>query len=578
MTARRVVPAAARRLRRLLSRLPARLLAFNLLLVLVPVGGLFSFGLHELLGRYERRLLDAQERSMAQQSRLLAAALADVDELRADEAERILVGLEQRLTSRLRVYDADGEVLADSARLGPRRDQSGPLADALADQPGESALYRIGAAPFRLWRRWTGDGAPAGADSGIEEASGPPAEIRAALDGRYGADARPTPGDAGSLTLHVAVPVRSGDRILGAAQASQSTYRVLEELRRVRLSFFEVFLASLVGAVLLSVVAAATIARPIRRLRTEAAALVDRRGRLRGTFSGSDSADEGGDLARTLESLSRRIEEHVRFVESFAADVSHELRNPLASIRAATELLPDAADRDERRRLLATVTAEVARMERLLAAVREIGLIDARLDDEAVAPVDLGELLRSVTRAVLLRAPGGVELTLDLPVEPVAVLGAPERVAQVVENLVDNAVGFSPIGSAVEIRLRAEPPARPDAPALAVLTIADRGPGIPAEHLDRIFDRFFTYRPELEAPTERGMEDGAEPGGAGKRPDGHTGLGLAIVQAIVEAYGGSVRARNRTGGGAAFEVRLPAVPARPQAKPLPVERTTPTRG
>jgi len=552
--------------RRLLSRLPARLLAFNLLLVLVPIGGLFSFGLHELLGRYERRLLDAQERSMAQQSRLLAAALADVsdvDELRADEAERILAGLEQRITARLRVYDADGGVLADSARLGPRRDDDGALDDdRAASGPNSSWLYRLGAAPFRLWRRWSGDGdvPVTGRDrQATEPAPGPPAEIRSALAGRYGAEARPSPGDSSSLTLHVAIPVRAGDRIVGAAQASQSTVRILEELRRVRLSFFEVFLASLLGAVLLSVVAAATIARPIRRLRAEAATLVDRRGRLQGTFSGSNSADEVGDLARALESLSRKIDQHVRFVESFAADVSHELKNPLTSIRAATELLPDAQEPAERHRLLATVATDVARMERLLSAIREISLIDSRLDEEPVATVELGPLLDVLTEGLRTRAPRGVELTLSLPEAPDApprVRAAPERIAQVVENLVDNAFGFAPVGSTVEVALRTEPTGLEERGAVAVLTVADRGPGIPPEHLDRVFDRFFTYRsgPAAGARQREQTEQA-------RRVERHTGLGLAIVQAIVDAYGGTVSARNRRDGGACVEVRFP-IPSR----------------
>jgi two-component system sensor histidine kinase ChvG len=600
-------PSLALRVRRLLARLPARLLAFNLLLVLVPITGLFYFGLHELLGRYERRLLDAQERSMAQQGRLLAAALSEGADgadgadaaagsagtapdgarastgpagparpaaLSAEQAERILVGLEQRLTARLRVYDADGELLADSATLGPRRDQLGEAVEAGDDgSSAESWLYRLGAAPFRIARRWFGDGAAGpGSAAGAGSARGDgrpretPPEIRAALAGRYGARARPTPGDQRSLTLHVAIPVRGGaggDLVLGAAQASQSTYRILEELRRVRLSFFEIFLVSLAGAALLSVVAAATIARPIRRLRSEAATLVDRRGRLRGTFSGSDAQDEVGDLARTLENLSHRIEGHVRFVEAFAADVSHELRNPLTSIRAATELLEDADDPEERRALLATAAAEVARMERLLAAVREISLIDSHLDeelsDEPGGRVELGGLLEGLAEAIRLRSPEGTALVLDLPPEPVEVRGAPERLAQVVENLIDNALGFSPAGGEIRARLAVEGDRQ--APE-AVLTVSDRGPGIPPEHLDRVFDRFFSYRPDGDEGDGRaGAAHGDRVGAAHGDQVGaahHVGLGLSIVAAIVEAYGGSVRARNRPGGGAELEIRLPA--------------------
>lgn len=554
----------ALRARRAAGRLWFRLVVFNLLLVLVPLAGLFYFGLHELLGRYERELLAAQEQSMAQQGRVLAAALAESVtrrardagvssvELDGEGAGQILAGLEQRTTSRLRVWDRDGVVLVDSSRLGPTRDElaAGEAAGTApaAGSPEDHWLYRLGAAPFRLLRDLRARrGAPEPSRPQDESAAAPP-EVVAALEGRYGAAVRPSPGDQRSLTLHVAIPVRVGERVVGAAHASQSTYRILEDLRRIRLVFFEVFLASIALAVALSLVLGTTISRPIRRLRAEAATLVDRRGRLRGTFSGSSHHDEIGDLARALEALSRRIEEHVRFVESFAADVSHEFKNPLTSIRAATEVLSEVDDPDERARLLATVEREIARLERLLTGVREVSLIDSRLEDEPAAPEDLGALLAALVEGVRLRAPEGVGVELSLPAETVTVRASPDRLAQVFENLLDNALGFAPIGSPVRIGLRREGDE-------AVATVQDDGPGIPPEHLDRVFDRFFTYRPDEDVA--RGA------GGIGGRHGGrHTGLGLSIVRAIVEGYGGSVRAAASPSDGAEIEVRLPLARSR----------------
>ncbi len=531
--------APPRRLRRWASRLSTRLLVGNLLLVLVPVAGLSWYGLREFLGSYERQLLDAQERSMAQQGRLLAAALSEHGALGADGAKGILEGLEQRVTARLRVYDLDGTLLADSSRLGPRRDAPGGAEGrATATVPAEGWLYRLGAAPFRLVRRLAG--AEGEEEPGATSDEGLAPEVRDALAGRYGAAVRATPGGQRSLTLHVAIPVRSGGRVVGAAVASQSTYRILQELRRIRLTFFEVFLLSVLLAVALSLALAATISRPVRRLRAEAASLVDRRGRLRGTFTGSAKLDEIGELVRTLERLSRQVDEHVRFVEAFAADVSHEFKNPLTSIRAATEMLAQVEEPAARRRLLATVEGEVARMERLLSAVREVSLIDSLLESEAAAPVDLARLLHGLGEGARARAPEGVAIEVAVPEEPITVRAAPERLVQVFENLIDNALGFAPVGSAVCVELAAEPGAGGAGQAVAV--VADRGPGIPPEHLARVFDRFFTYRPG-EPPGRR-----------------HTGLGLAIVKAIVEGYGGAVRAADAPGGGARFEVRLPLDP------------------
>jgi two-component system sensor histidine kinase ChvG len=361
--------------------------------------------------------------------------------------------------------------------------------------------------------------------------------VRAALAGRYGSAVRRTGGELWrpSLTLHSAIPVRAGNQVIGAVLVSQSTVRILREIDQVRLDILKVFLGSVAVAAILSILLAGTITHPIRRLRDEASDLLDRRGRLRGRFGGSRRADEIGDLARALEELSHRLAAHQHALESFASDVSHELKNPLASVRSAAELLADVEDPADRERFLALVQREVTRMERLLTAVREIGEIDARLEAESPEAVDLESLLREVVEGFRRRADkaGDIEIRLVSPGVPVRVRARSERLLQVFENLLDNALGFSPAGGTVTVTLVAN--------GIAAVRIEDQGPGIPESHLDRIFDRFFTYRPD--EPHAR---------------DGHTGLGLAIVKAIVEGYGGTVTAGNREGGGAWFEVRLPA--------------------
>jgi hypothetical protein len=206
----------ALRARRAAGPLWVRRVVFNQLQVLVPLAGVFYFGLHELLGRYERELLAAQEQSMAQQGRVLAAAISESVARRAGDAgvpsveldgegaEQILAGLEQRTTSRLRVWDRDGRVLADSSRLGPTRDElaasgaetartAGGERDARA--PEEHWLYRLGAAPFRWLRELRDAVATDDYRGGGGDPEAAPAEVAAALAGRYGAAVRPTPGD-----------------------------------------------------------------------------------------------------------------------------------------------------------------------------------------------------------------------------------------------------------------------------------------------------------------------------------------------------------------------------------------------
>ena len=335
------------------------------------------------------------------------------------------------------------------------------------------------------------------------------------------------------MILYSAIPVRVGGEVAGAVVVSQSTARILAALYEVRLAIFVVFLASVAVAIALSLFLAGTIVAADRTAcAAEARALVDGRGRLRGRFRGSNRRDELGELARALEELTRRLEARQAATESFAADVSHELKNPLASIRGATEMLAEAGEAADRRRFLAVVEQEVARMEKLLGSVREIVHLDAPELPEERERVDLAALVGQLVESVCLRGGAAVEVRWTPPAERVVVVGAPERFAALVENLVDNAVSFSPAGSAVEIELTRER-------SEVRLAVADRGPGIPAEHLERVFDRFFSWRP----------------GDAAGR---HSGLGLAIVRAVAEAHGGRASAANRAGGGAVFRVSLPA--------------------
>jgi two-component system sensor histidine kinase ChvG len=369
-------------------------------------------------------------------------------------------------------------------------------------------------------------------------------ELRTALSGSYGAATRISAGGQRSVTLYSAVPVLDRQKVTGAVLVSQSTYRILRDLYELRLRVFEIFLVSIGAAVALSLVAGTTIVRPLARLRRQAGQILDARGRLRGQFRLPARRDEIGELARALRELTRRLETQLAFGESFAADLSHELKNPLASIRAAAELIPAAGD-GERARFLGVIQQEVARLEALLVRVRDIAWIDARLEEEPREKLDLAEMAQRCVESLRLRQADLPDFQLSAS-DPHPTVGvAPHRLQQVLENLLDNATSFAPQGTEVEVTVRREG-------AWAVLRVADSGPGIPPEHLQRIFDRFFSYR-----PTD-GYRPGANADGAASQRAEHPGLGLAIVKSIVEGYSGTIYASNREGGGAAFEVRLPA--------------------
>jgi len=534
------------RLRRFFARIGVRLLTFNLLLIFLPVAGLLY------LDTYERQLLDAQERAMVQQARLLAAALSGGERLDPVAAEQVLIRLAQRQEARLRVVNANGRVVADSSLLGPRREPgSEPLDGGDDGSVRAEPLYQVGAWIHRFYR-WLRPGADPPPDRpGLYQGAGPlggPA-VEAALAGRYGADLVAAPGSR-AVVLHSAIPIQGGEgSVVGAVLVSRSTARILTALYEIRLGVFQVFLASVLVAAVLSLLLSGTIARPLERLRNQAAELLDRRGRITGRFSGTGRRDEIGELARALSQLTRRLAEHQRFTESFASDVSHELKNPLASLRTAVEMLDSAETEEEQRRFVGMALGEVARLEHLLSAVGEIGRIDAELEEEPGEPVPVSELVRGLVEAFRLRCPRGPELTAVLPEEQIEVVISPDRLAQVVENLLDNAVSFTPPDGRVEVALE-----RRD--GRAVIAVSDTGPGIPEAHLPRLFDRFFSYRAG-EREAGNGTEEDRGTGAGSGAGNGHSGLGLAIARAVVERYGGEIRAANRPDGGARFEVALP---------------------
>lgn len=515
-------------IRRVLSGISFRLLAFNVLLLFLPVAGVL------FLDTYEDRLLEAQERTMGQEGRLLAAALQASGQVDSDHAKAVLVQLGQRQQARLRVVDTTGAVLADSALLGPRK-ESGPTAETRPEQPPQRTfLYRIGSLPVRILRA-LGASAPIADEPVVVSSAGQllGPEVNAALEGRYGAETRVLDDPARTVILNIAIPIRMDGEVGGAVVVSQSTSRIMSALYAVRLDVFRVFLASVLVAAVLTLLMATTIARPLARLRHRAEEILDHRGRLRGGFEPSQRSDEIGDLERALSRLTRRLEDHLQYTEAFASDVSHEFKNPLAAIRTAADMALEVVDPVEQRRFLGMIQSDVARMERLLTETREISRVDAGLDEEDRRAVAVDGLLAGLVESFRLRG-GGSGPSFDLTVvgSDAVVTASPDRLIQVFENLIENAISFSPPDGTVSVVVRSVA----DAVEVAV---ADQGPGVPPEHEERIFSRFFSYR----------TTDCKE--------DGHTGLGLALVKAIVEGYGGTVVVRNAGHGGAEFTVTLP---------------------
>lgn len=505
---------------RFTARISTRLLAFNLLLVFLPVAGSLY------LGAYESRLESAEIRAMTDDARLLSALIGREGRLDAEAAGDLL--RQWHTDVRFRLLDEGGRVVADSRAYAPAPAQR------TKGSPRHNTLYRIGVFLVRPIVRFVQPPEPpleVDFYDNSEKLLG--TEVREALRGHEGFDKKITAGGHRSVTLYRAVPVIAGGRVIGVVLASQNTFTILQDLYAVRLGILRIFLASVLAALLMGVFFATTIVEPLRQLRVDARSILDRRGWIRGHFKGSRRQDEIGELSRALERIMRRLDSHVKLVEKFASDVSHEFKNPLASIRTANEMLADVNDPADRRRFVRMVEQEVARMEKLLTGVREISAIDAQLPREEKQSIAIGELLAKIVDGFRMREGESVRFDVTTSSEPLVVEASEDRLIQVFENVLDNAVSFSPPGGTVQISAAAEG-------ATVVTRISDEGPGVSEAHRTKIFERFFTYRPATA-----------------RRDSRHTGLGLAIVKAIVEGYGGTITTENGELG-AVFEIRLPA--------------------
>ena len=406
-----------------------------------------------------------------------------------------------------------------------------------AEKPGlmERAFIAI--------RRWLGRGdLPLYKELGPENGKGYP-EVAQALEGLHASRVRVN--DRGEVIVSVAVPVQRFRAVRGALMLSTQGADIDQMVEAERLAIVKVFLVAAGVMVVLSILLAGTIAGPVRRL-ADGAERVRRRIRTRVEIPDfTRRRDEIGHLSGTLREMTNALYTRIEAIESFAADVAHELRNPLTSLRSAVETLPLAKSEDSRRRLLDVIEHDVKRLDRLISDISDASRLDAELQRQEVGTVDLANQLELLVTAANEVWPDAATVSLTFEGGPPAsfqIPGHDSRVGQVVSNLIDNARSFSPPNGKVRVtcrRLKGE----------VEVIVDDDGPGVRPDALEKIFERFYTDRPNQSFGQ-------------------NSGLGLSISKQIVEAHGGRMWAENRTGVaiageepkvlGARFVVRLPA--------------------
>jgi two-component system sensor histidine kinase ChvG len=492
--------------------LTRRILAVNIFALLLLAGGFFY------LDSYRSRIVDSRVEQASREARLIAEAIGSVAPAARDA---LIAQLARDTGARVRLFGPAGAVVADSRALGVR---NFVLAD--PDKEGwDQAIARFLDAGIDIVV--AADRPPL-----YRERSGRQAwpAVREAQATR---DVASTVWRAPDRTpvITAAAPLRDGGVVMTAINARDITQTV--RIERFRLSL--VLLAVTAVSVLLSLFLARTIVRPLRRLAR--AAVRVRLGRAREVVVPRlpDRRDEIGLLARALSDMSLALRARIDATEAFAADVTHELKNPLASLRSAVDGLGRVEDPAFREQLLTIVRDDIHRLDRLITDISDASRLDAQLSRAKFEAVDILAMIGGLIDQ--RRARGidrDVRLHFDVRTDHALVLGEGARLERVFENLIDNAQSFSPNGGTIAVAVREEE-------GELVVTVEDEGPGVPEEAREAVFRRFHSVRPDAEA--------------FGR----HSGLGLAIARTIVEGHQGSivVESREDRTTGARFVVRLP---------------------
>jgi two-component system sensor histidine kinase ChvG len=548
------------------SSLTRRIIFLNLTGLLALVFGILY------LSQFRAGLIDARVQSLLVQGEIIAESIAgsapiDPDSLTIDPEQLLNLqpgesydpldesqsGLDfpinpervapvlRRLVSptntRARIYDRDGGLILDSRNLiDVMRFDLPPPEEA---KPGYLQRRWLGV------RRWLAKGdLPTYRELSADNGKGYE-EVAHALLGLKSSMVRIN--DRAEVIVSVAVPVQRFRAVRGALMLSTQGADIDDMVTAERFAIFKVFLIAAGVMIVLSFLLAGTIGGPVRRL-AEGAEIVRRRIRSRVEIPDYTSRrDEIGHLSGSLREMTNALYRRIEAIESFAADVAHELKNPLTSLRSAVETLPLAKTDESRGRLLAVINHDVKRLDRLISDIADASRLDAELQRQDATAVSLRSLLNTLVNvANEVRQDDGVTVTLNFErgaTQAFLVPGHDSRLGQVIDNLLANARSFSPAGGTVRItcrRLKNE----------VEITVDDDGPGVEADSVEKIFERFYTYRPHQAFGQ-------------------NSGLGLSICKQIVEAHDGRLWVENRmstpTDGseplvlGARFIVRLPAM-------------------
>jgi two-component system sensor histidine kinase ChvG len=541
-----------------MSSLTFKILAMNIIaLMILGLGILY-------MGQYTDSLIKAELESMRAEARLFAGAISEgavrpvfqvspvpyedpmaTEAIKPELARRMVRRLGEIGTSRIRLFSVDGSVMSDSHQLlGP----GGVVqVETLTPEPRDitfDSLFAQSATRFLnlIPSHTTLERYP---DNLIASVFDFP-DTQGALIGNIRTTAWER--ENGRIILTAAAPIQKIKQVMGVVLLIRDGTELEKDIAEVRVDVFRVFLGALGITVMLSIYLSGLISKPLQKLAKAAEAVRTGKSRAADIPDMSDRNDEIGELSLALRDMTQALWDRMDSIERFAADVAHEIKNPLTSLRSAVETATRVKDDDSRAKLMDIIHHDVRRLDRLISDISSASRLDSELSRDEMGIVNLNDLLmrlRDAFKKPLARVEnagnGEIDtgIRLELPENAtVYVRGNDNRLGQVFSNLIGNALSFSPDNGIVTIRAAVES-------GKVVVTVEDQGPGIPDNKLDTIFERFYSERPRAESYGN------------------HSGLGLSIARQIVNAHGGHLRAENNRSisgqvTGARFIVELQA--------------------
>ena len=523
-----------------MSKLTLRLLAINIVAVAIVAGGIFY------LAQFQRGLMIERLDALHAEVGAFAAALGESavprdptlpQQIDAKRSQQVLQRLVPPIKLRARLFDPSGRLIADTRLLAV-----GGAEVRLKELPSPVMVGTVKQWLSKL-SRWLDRGLRASLQLYIEYPNQTANHYLEAADALRGEKTTSIQRleDGGAILL-AAAPVQRFKQVVGALLLTADTSGIDARVQSVRAQIVLLSVFAFLVTALLSIYLSRSVARPIRWLAASADRVTRDLGRAQTIPDLSTRNDEIGELSTALRRMTETLWERIDAVEGFAADVAHELKNPLSSLRSATETLQRVPDEDARDRLLELLNDDIRRMDRLITDISAASRLDAELARGLTEPIQLQLMLRAMVEFYGTRTDvNGVHIEFASRVEtPILVQGIEDRLAQAFRNLLDNAISFSPDAGIITVTLDKQD-------SLAEVLIEDEGPGLPQEDIDDVFERFYSERPSSE-----------------KFGD-HSGLGLSIAKQILEAHEGTIVASNRTPkgkdlklvSGARFLVRIP---------------------